>query len=182
MLGVTYRYRAAENGWNVCAVFHPSVYDLPDEVDLGVVSRVGAGWAMSGDPELQERNRDRAAAQGVGQYLKMRTPVEGWGKRVQHPEVVTLAMVDAIIDILIETCGVHPSLKEDQTFINDLLGGTCSEYRIGGWLGFGGKFHDRQGQWSVSCYREDEDPLVLYRMAHAQARLNELAYTARVMF
>lgn len=178
MLGVTYRYTDADNFWNVYAKFTPPIYGLPEEVDLGLTSRVGSEWAATRGTTLHE-TRHKASDRSLELFLEEHYPEEE--EMPKHPEVVTRAMVDAIIDILIETCGVHSSLKEDLTFINDLLEGTCSEYRIGGWLGFGGKFHDRQGRWSVSCYREDEDPLVLYRMAHAQARLNELAYAARVM-
>ena len=59
----------------------------------------------------------------------------------------------ALFDILVAVAGTHKSYRDD--FIRCMAEG-CREYRIGGPLGFGGKYWPETNR--VTCYPEDETP------------------------
>lgn len=59
---------------------------------------------------------------------------------------------NALFDILVSYAGTSESFRED--FLRCIAEG-CREYRIGGLLGFGGKYWPETNR--VTCYPEDEN-------------------------
>lgn len=91
------------------------------------------------------------------------------------------AAASAIYDVLVETIDAPGSWHEN--FVYTETAGHCSEYRVQGSLGFGGKFWRTTGyrpdgtwgeQWRVDCYREDETPERLAAINTANVRLEGL--------
>lgn len=54
----------------------------------------------------------------------------------------------------------------------------CHEWRFQGELGFGGKLYLNRGQLYVSCYPQDETPILRAAMAHINAQLADVARDA----
>ena len=72
-----------------------------------------------------------------------------------------------IWNILVKHCGASERGRED--FVAVAIQGGITEYRFIGGLGFGGKFWgDRM---KVTCYKEDETPLILKAIEEANKEL-----------
>jgi hypothetical protein len=61
---------------------------------------------------------------------------------------------DRIYTVLVNEAGAINSESERIQF-RQFRRRHGTEYRFGGWLGFGGKFWEKEDRWYVSCYPED---------------------------
>lgn len=80
----------------------------------------------------------------------------------------------AIYDVLTQMCGAYEGDRDSFVlhFCESPLEHVTSQWRFGGLLGFGGKFHWQM--MNVSLYREDETPLRLSAQQRTNLRLAEL--------
>ena len=85
-----------------------------------------------------------------------------------------------VYDIL-EDIGASPRMR--MAFVDDESRHEIHEWRFEGKLGFGGKFWnewsyiDKEYQWRVSCYSEDENPERLKIIEETNLKLNQLIST-----
>lgn len=68
------------------------------------------------------------------------------------PEEATV-FYNKVYDILVACAGAHEAWRSDFVWHHSRSDTICEEYRIGGKLGFGGKY--LSGKNIVECYRED---------------------------
>lgn len=97
--------------------------------------------------------------------------------RALLPEAKLVEFLTAVYDeVLVPICGARGDVHEHgflQHHLDEQYPAT--EWRIGGSLGFGGKFRLRSDLTSqVDCYREDETPERLQTIASANAALKAL--------
>ena len=87
--------------------------------------------------------------------------------------ILSSAIANQIWTILIEEAG---SREEERSAFIYHQGKGCTEFRIGGPLGYGGKFWNNSGRWYVNCYREDLDrkPELAAIILRVNARLESL--------
>lgn len=96
---------------------------------------------------------------------------------------ITPEVANQIWDIIVETCGAndHPDSWDRQSFVNFASAdeatqkdrGSWTEWRFCGSFGFGGKVWNN-GDFYVTCYKEEETRANLKRVQAANARLSAL--------
>jgi len=87
---------------------------------------------------------------------------------------------DKVWDVLVTELGVYDDEKghaRDMFTWAQTRTEPCTEYRIGGKLGFGGKFRDTRNKWYVDCYVEDLTPERKRLIDATNVRLAELRAT-----
>lgn len=92
-----------------------------------------------------------------------------------HDEPFSEETASKIWDLLVLECG---ALETDRdgfiSYVTQRPSKELVEWRFQGAIGFGGKIHFGRNRWSVSCYREEENPYVNLMIAEANHRLQLL--------
>lgn len=115
--------------------------------------------------------------------LEMITPKPhtwGYSTNSRPSLAMTLEQAERVFKVLEDwnfgALSVKSSSVRREFIYHHMYSDTIStEYRLGGWLGFGGKFRNsRASGWYVDCYREDFDELSRYRIANININLYRL--------
>ncbi len=85
---------------------------------------------------------------------------------------LTVPQAHQVYEILIEYGGATPHGQPDFRYAMVHAEIPCQEYRFGGVLGFGGKFHNEDNRFRVSAYAEHTGPEERILMARANAALH----------
>lgn len=87
---------------------------------------------------------------------------------------MTSSQAEQIWDVLVAEVKVYSDQagNDRRSFVSRMTAGDCTEWRIQGELGFGGKF--RPSRWTVDCYREDITPERAQIIERTNRRLAEL--------
>jgi hypothetical protein len=88
----------------------------------------------------------------------------------------------AVWQVLVDHAGAVDGTYDGEVFVRCQSANAEPEWRIGGLLGFGGKFRrnrvrigsTRTESWTVTCYREDETPARLAIIEKTNEALAEL--------
>jgi len=92
---------------------------------------------------------------------------------------LTKEIANKVYDILVDTAGAPENMRANFIYLQSTS--EIGEYRFQGYLGFGGKFwnnyyhFDKKFDFSVSCYREDENEERRHMINITNEKLKQLA-------
>lgn len=92
--------------------------------------------------------------------------------------ILTEEQANKVYDIIVKWVYGGEHKYERRSFIHhhtDATERVSEEYRVSGWLGFGGKFRNHDDRcWYLDTYDQGHDPIVRYRLAQANLALFKL--------
>lgn len=162
-----------------------------DWISLGIVTKgIAVPWVIA-NGTATGKTRKAVAEAALNQMLDAatqtiigQTPRPRWGLRFRGDKVfkprplgglaLTPDQAEAVYNVLCCCCGADPRERQSFTYHHTDAKYPSTEYRFGGFLGFGGKFRNTSDHIYVDCYKEEETPENRYMIARANADLAEL--------
>jgi len=179
-----FKYTKTDGGWKV-KYKRPFPDDAPYEPLCTIQGNQHDGWTYDYHGTAVGPHKDRWHAahafldrtnRNVAVAIVEPVHAAWWSNPVRSDRRLPPWIAHLIYDLLVEECGASTYRHDRGSFIHALTAREHLgyEYRINGWLGFGGKFWNETQKFRVSCYSEEEDAETVLMVARTNERLQTL--------